>query len=337
MKKDLLFLSFVIFLLLPLTSNTLEFDLSRIYNPNQLLVKDNKAYIVDGATVFVFSKKSNKPILNFGRKGSGPGEFKVNPAFDVKLNIKFANKNLFLHTFYKFAIFDLNGNRKSEQKTNFYAMNAAPIMDKYVVKKYKQNGKTPQYNIVLMNKDLKELKTLHKLDYNYKLGVIEPIQEYADFKIHQNKIYLLSSGSEFKLKIYNQNGDLLIEKKLPHTRVDFTSQHKTLLNQWLKTKAWYKMIPAQYRKKTKYPDMLPAGKDFLISNHKLFVHTYKKIRDKTLFFIIDLKDYTTQQIFLPVQDLNFMEYYPYYISNHLFYYIMENSKGNMVCKSVNIK
>ena len=53
--------------------------LPELQRPNMVLADSKQLYVADGASVLIYSLKDLKLRKKFGRKGEGPGEFKVSP------------------------------------------------------------------------------------------------------------------------------------------------------------------------------------------------------------------------------------------------------------------
>ncbi len=325
MKKILIFLLILLLGLLFLQGKNL-FTLKEVINPSSIEIMDNRLYVIQDASVYIYSLKSQKLITKFGQKGSGPGEFKTDPSFDMLLNLKPLKKSLFFFTPYKLAYFNSTGKLLGEKKLSFFTLNLEPIGKMYVFKKYKQQGTIPQYTICLMDENLTIIKTLLTINYIYKPGIIEPIEEYCDFRTYQNKIYILNGARGLTFFLYDKGGEKIKEISHNFHRVELKELHKKLITDWLKKKSWYKMIPPQHKKKTKYPEFLPVCKNFVISDNKIYVHTFKKIGSKTEFLIISLLNHKIKKILLPVHDLNILDFLPYMIHENKFYYLSENSK-----------
>jgi hypothetical protein len=89
--------------------------ISATYTPDgRLIVFDH------GNTKFHVYDKNHKIVMTFGKEGSGPGEIQKN---NVKL-IKASNKYIYVHQWYEFAIFNMNGVLVKEIKGHQYFQNS---------------------------------------------------------------------------------------------------------------------------------------------------------------------------------------------------------------------
>lgn len=300
------------------------YTLKELVQPNQIAVSEEKLYAVCDASVYVFSIKSGKLISFLGKKGEGPGEFNTNRSFDIFLNIKPLKNKLFLYTSNKFSYMNLDGKLISEKKLGFFSINIKPISNVLAVKKYIMQGTTPQYTICLIDKNLNLIKNLKTVNYNYKPGVFEPIQEYFDFRTYKDRVYILYGNNEILISVYNKNGEKTSTISVKHKPVQLTDKHKKLAQDFLKRKSWFKMIPSEYKKKIIYPKFLPVCKNFLICDDKIFIHTFKQSGEKTEFLIVSIPNNAIQKAFLPVNDINLLEFTPYTIHKNIYYYLKEN-------------
>jgi hypothetical protein len=62
----------------------------------------------------------------------------------------------------------------------------------------------------------------------------------------------------------------------------------------------------------------------VIDEEKIFVLTYNRKDGKNEFFIFDMDGKLLQKKFLPIQTLNGVSPYPYYIKNGSLYQLVEN-------------
>jgi hypothetical protein len=62
----------------------------------------------------------------------------------------------------------------------------------------------------------------------------------------------------------------------------------------------------------------------LIYNDKIFIHTFKQSGEKTEFLIVSITNKTIQKAFLPVNNINLLEFTPYTIHKNIYYYLKEN-------------
>ena len=321
--KKIIFIILILLCFLFLNAKKM-YTLKELVQPNQIAVSEEKLYAVCDASVYVFSLKNGKLISFFGKKGEGPGEFNTNHSFDMFLNIKPLKNKLFLYTSNKFSYMNLDGKLISEKKLAFISINIKPISNVLAVKRYIMQGTTPQYTICLIDKNLNLIKNLKTVNYNYKPGVFEPIQEYFDFRTYKDRIYILYANNEILVSVYNKKGEKTSTISVKHKPVQLTDKHKKLAQEFLKRKSWFKMIPSEYKKKTIYPKFLPACKNFLIYDDKIFIHTFKQSGEKTEFLIVSINNNAIQKAFLPVYDINLLEFTPYTIHKNIYYYLKEN-------------
>jgi len=327
--KKLILLIFLILLITFFLSGKVLFTFEDILNPNQLIVSEGKIYIVQDATLYAYSVKNGKLLFKFGKKGEGPGEFNTNSSFDMTLGARIHSEYIFLFDTGKICKIDHNGKVISEKKIPFYSMNTASIGNNFIAKKYEQKGNQPSYSVTLLNTNLQPLSVIKTQVFNYSPGIFEPITDYLDFRTYRDKIYLLSGGKEIKISVLNSLGVKLRNLKFEIEPISITEKHKSLTIAYLKEKTWYKMIPAEYKKKVVYPKFLPACKNFMVSNGKIYIHTFNKLNDKTEFLIVSVPDKSVKSILLPVSDLNILEYKPYSINNNKFFRLKENKNDIM--------
>ena len=78
MKKLVILSLFVLFLLFSNISTKMMFNVEELSRPSMFLVEFERIYILEDATVYIYSLKNKNLIKKFGKAGEGPGEFKYN-------------------------------------------------------------------------------------------------------------------------------------------------------------------------------------------------------------------------------------------------------------------
>ncbi len=59
-----------------------------ILNPEHMKVDKNHIYITEGEKIFIYSRNELKLKHKFGKKGEGPGSFRVYPIMGVRITVQ---------------------------------------------------------------------------------------------------------------------------------------------------------------------------------------------------------------------------------------------------------
>ena len=113
MKKFVVILLFYSFVFFVHGMKLAEFE--DIYKPSQIVVSGNDIYVVDGETIKLFSIKNMELKKLIGKKGEGPGEFKMTPVIQVFPDFIFASD------YGKILYFKRDGEFIHEKKISTYS------------------------------------------------------------------------------------------------------------------------------------------------------------------------------------------------------------------------
>lgn len=80
----------------------------------------------------------------------------------------------------------------------------------------------------------------------------------------------------------------------------------------------------QMLKPITFPTRFPAIRDLRVSDEKIYVITYKKEKTVTECIIFDTKGKFLKQVWLPLEEVNILNHYPFDIKNGKLYHLVEN-------------
>jgi hypothetical protein len=293
---------------------------SNIFNPKMFFVDENKLYIADQYSVFIFSTADYKLLYQLGRKGEGPGEFLSTPGFQV------LKDRILIHERNKFVFFSKDGKFIEEKRSpsisfrniaflgkNFIAMN----MD---IDEKNRTG----LNISLFNLEFKKIKILNEGEkinlFSRKKKKYSLIGTLIDFRLMDSRIYIVDGRKGFHIEVYSYQGIKLFEIYKDIKRIMTRDIHKERRYKEIQN------IPAVRRrgldsvKKTSYfPEYLPEILDFFVSDGRLYVKTYVIKEAKEEFKVLDTKGNLIKTLYLPQAQKNLYAFY-----KNRFYYLEDN-------------
>lgn len=127
-----------------------------IHNPQHLVSDGNNLYITDQHSLFVFSLRTGKIILQVGKKGSGPGEFLYTP------DIQLLENGYLLYTSNRFALFKLNGELIKQKTLTFPVFKIHQSGENYVTHQWTFHGKERFSEMMIYDKNLKKITSIFK-------------------------------------------------------------------------------------------------------------------------------------------------------------------------------
>ena len=128
-KKFNLFIILLIFPIVVFSSKVVP--LPNLINPDSIMIDNDQIYITDMEKICIYSSKDFTLKKKFGKKGEGPGEFKINPAAVAKLQIYVQPDCIIVNNLSRVSFFTKNGSFKNEINVTS-GLNFIPIGKKFV-------------------------------------------------------------------------------------------------------------------------------------------------------------------------------------------------------------
>jgi hypothetical protein len=307
--------------------------LTEVLAPEMIEVSESELYVVEGASIFMYSLKDLSFIRKFGQKGEGPGELKVNPSI-TNILFKPGDSLLFLGID-KVIRFSKTGQVIKEFKIPTFTNYLYPIGKNYVGIRFKAIAQQkPNIVVVLFNREMDEIKELYAQQMSGGQRLLDLTNDTLNVSIYKDKIFIDQSPKGFVISILDANGDQLYQVEKEYKKIKFTDKHKEMaLNQikqdkavrtigWNNLKNIIKIIHGDY--------LLPI-RDMTVVDERIYVKTSQKQGDKDEFVIMDLKGKILKKAYLPgVKEPGFgnavlgrpAKFYKIY--KNKFYYLHEN-------------
>jgi len=307
--------------------------LTQVLTPEMIEISDNEIYVVEGASIFMYSLTDLSFIRKFGQKGEGPGELKVNPSLT---NILFPLADSVLIVGFDKAIrFSKTGRVIKEFRTPPITNYLYPVGKNYAGIRFKlSNQQKPGIAVVLFNQDMEVIKELYAQQLSGGQNLIDLTIDTLNISIYEDKIFIEQSPKGFIISVLDLQGNQLYQVKKEYKKVKFTEKHKEMALNLLKQDKGIKSIGwNNFKKLVKiiHGDFLPPIRDMTVIDKQIYVKTSQKQGDKEEFIIMDLKGDTLKKVYLPeVKRPKFgnevfgrpAKFYKIYKSK--FYYLYEN-------------
>jgi len=310
--------------------------LPEVLNPENIQVRDNEVFVVEGATIYVFSTENLELIKKMGRKGEGPGELKVTPFLSNSMSI--SGDQIIFDSIDKLVFFSREGNFIKEKKRSPQFTQMLPIKDNFIVRKRLLIEKKQFTSINLFDSKTGKIRELYKQEFSAQRNLINMIPDSINIQVHEDKVFIEESPKGFFMEVFNHNGEKLysIEKEIERIKLS-KEDREGALNQ-LKVDPFIKMQRGGWegfksQNKMIFPDFYPSIQDFVISDNKIYVRTHKVLDGREEYIIMGLKGKILKRVFLPaVQKPSFTEQMLgtnikfFSISRDKFYYLIEKEE-----------
>ncbi len=294
-----------------------------LHRPGMIAIDNGRMFIADGFHVHIYSLKDFKRIKTFGKKGEGPGEFKVRlrkdgggvtlevrPDFILVNSIKrlsvFSRDGLFIKQLtvpgsgFKFRAFGKNFAGYGTAMENFNFYRTINIYD---------------HQLNMVKEVFRRLE-----DGNHDKNIRPITGNLQTVRTYGKKIYI---NNEDVIHIYNHGGDRVqtIKPEKGYKRLEYTGTAKE------EVRNFYKKDPqgwAFLKSRITFPRYFPRIRSFTIAGEKIYIETFEKKNNKTRFVLFGLKGTFLGKPFVPFQYVNVEKAYPYTIHQDKLYQLIEN-------------
>jgi len=332
MKKIILILTLLTIPSLVFSTHTTL--LPELLRPAKIEVGNDQIYIVEDATIYVYSLKDLKLKTKFGKKGEGPGEFPIGRHFNINMiNIIPQENRVIVNSRNKIIFFDKEGLFLSEKKTlQGFGSRILPFGNNYIGTQFTgfRQGE-PALAINIYDEDLNKLKEIFKVPVNFG-GMMgnsnKKINEFSSvfgYDTGNNKIYLFYSR-EFLIKVLNSHGDTETAIEVDCKRINISSELEAKLMDYYEN-VRYRNNWDRVKNRIELPDRFPAIQAIKVRDGKIYVQTYKNQNGKCEFYVFNQAHELEKKVMVPLKMANAREYFPYSIKNSKIYQVVEDEEG----------
>ena len=161
------------------------------------------------------------------------------------------------------------------------------------------------------------------------------IPDIIHFKTLGNKVFIEKSREGFLIDVFDSNGEKLYQIEKSVNKIKVTKEDEVKIMNKFKNDPLIKQIGFENFKrmgKMIFPEFFPVIGGIKVANKKIYVRTYKNVKGKEEYIVMDLKGKILKRIYLPIVDnapimVYLMGVKYYLIYNDKFYYIRENENN----------
>lgn len=322
MKQKLLFLVLVLMVLASSILAKKMAVLPEIKRPHQLIALKERALVVEGTTIFVYSLNDYKLLTKFGKMGEGPQEFKVRPGDQVHVYPK--DDYIYVSSMGKASVFTKDGKFVREVPA-VTGRKFTPLgHTQYVAIGRITEGKKAFRTIDLFDSNLKKTKTVFKQSDILQGPAVRVYFTSLAFSTYDDKIFM-TGRKGFIIDVFDNKGEPLFTIKRDYKKIKITRQIQQNVLDWFKQDPRYDDRTYQYIKANiRFPDYFPAIDEMIIKDDKIYVRTHQVKGDDYEFVIFDIKGKYLKTKFIHLVRENSMYPYPYDIANGNAYQLVED-------------
>lgn len=318
----------VILLVFPLTGFSAKIvPLSDLVNPDSILIDEGHIYITDGGNIYIYDTDFALK-KKFGKRGEGPGEFKINPAGVIKLQVYLQPDHLFINSLGRVSSFTKDGIYKNQIDVNS-GKNFQPVGTGFAG--YSQNKRiknTLYVSVNIYDSGFQTVKEIFSREYY--------VQTHTDFNlirlgcgnkgrahylVYENQVFI--EGEKDMIHVFDEKGNKKYDIHLDYEKLKISPKHREAILDDLYTLFTSPLMRRLIKEKGIFPTYFPA-RFFHIADGKIYIPTYKKKAGKNEFVIYTTKGKFLKKIFLPLKDRTLLLPYPYAVKDSTFYQLFDN-------------
>jgi len=261
--------------------------LKEIERPDSLHVDRTRLYVTQGPEIFVYGLEGFRPETRFGKRGEGPGEFKISPNEALHINVQ--SERILVDSFGRISLFTKAGRFLEEHKTPYPVPTyIKPAGDLYVAMGYTDidRGKNRRrLSIDILDSRFQKVREIsHAWDHYTRR-----IRGVYDFKTHGHLILVSYEEGEFRLDGFDPRGKAV----LSITRPDF---ERRLVSDADRREVFDRLRRAFQRdysddylaKRVGFNTHWPAISDFFVDESGVTVVNGNRTPGTLLLFLFDL-------------------------------------------------
>ena len=170
---------------------------------------------------------------------------------------------------------------------------------------------------------LNKIKEVCKWESPYRSG--EGTRVFTEpYVLHSygDKIFT-TDGVEFEIDVYDNDGKKMYTIKQEYKKIKVSEETEKAVIHYFKTSPSTRDV-FQFMQPIKFPEYLPAIRNFIVKDQKIYVLNFKQEDNKSEFYVFDLKGKLLKHVFLPLKEQTALTYFPYTIKDDTLYQLVEN-------------
>ncbi|MBN1271624.1 MAG: 6-bladed beta-propeller [Candidatus Aminicenantes bacterium] len=279
-------------------SGELAAKMPRVMEPFFLTIADGRIYIAENSSIaHLYTIGSNEVtfVKSFGHEGQGPGEFRF--MYRIRVN----KDHLDISGNYKLVRFSLDGEYIDEVRVPVGMFKGAidQIGENYLIKDLQFSVKEITITINLYDKNFKLIREIGTQKEVYGLKKLNLVAEVFSYRTADDQIFIITSGKESIVTVYDRNGIRQKEIKLPLEPIKVTADLKEAVIKPLREDPELRDRWSIFEKQIYFPNKTPGLDYFDIVDGKFIARTYRYRNNSVEFVIFDEQGRELQRIFLP--------------------------------------
>ncbi|MCP5106740.1 MAG: hypothetical protein GY950_25370 [bacterium] len=301
--------------------------LHEIMKPDMITMGDDRLYITERTSIYIYSLKDYSLIKKFGKEGEGPKEFQIVPLGPPMLAYPYKGK-IYVSSNAKISTFTGNGEFIKESKILPFQVYRPAGDNKFVFTATSPGEKNQTYlSVNLADENFQKIKELYVSDMTVgqTFSMSFPFSSFQ-FVAYKNRVYVVAGKEGFAIAVYDLKGTELYRVKKEEEQINVPSDYKKKTLDWFQKDPGYKQGWEYFKTRISFKDQYPAIQDMEVTDDMIYVLTYKQREGKTECIVMDLKGNEKKRLYVDVPEIVGMDFYAKYGFYKKHYYtLVENA------------
>ena len=293
--------------------------LPNLLQPRKIKVDENRMYITEKISVYIFSLTDFKLIKRFGKEGGGPGEFKSRI---TRLEVQ--PDCIILNSVGKVSYFTKDGTFIKEMKTLSPDLRIKSFGNGFVGERMVSENNTLYNSVDIYDAALKKIAEVYRQEREVQVRGkgTKVFAHPRPYYIWDGKLFIVK-GTDFVIDVLDKSGKKQYAITHKYQKIKVTSDDKKRVMNHLETDPEIKLY-LELIKPIIFPDYFPAIRNYHVTDGKVYVLTYKEEKGKSEWLVFDIKGKFLMKLLLPYKYKNPVDEYPAVIKNEKLYQLVEN-------------
>jgi hypothetical protein len=283
--------------------------LPEVFHPYGFRVDNDRFFVTQEVTIFIYSTKDYKLIKQFGKEGEGPGEILLDRRTgNDEIGISIRPDYLIVNSVFKVLYFTKDGEYVKEYRiAETGGRMVEPLGNQFVGKTFNNKKGVLYHGVAIYDANLNGIKEIyhHKHGWQGSVAEFNPLtMEQAAFEICGDKIFVLD-GTRSMIIAFNSKGEKLFTIIHNDDLVKFTDKHKEEMVQNYKLNPSWKVYYETRKRYFKFPVYFPPIRWYYIDpiEKKIYLETEKVENHKRKYILYDFNGKLIKTIMLPIEQI----------------------------------
>lgn len=299
--------------------------LPELMGPATLAVDNERFYVTQDATVFIYSLTDYKLIKKFGQKGEGPEEFPTLPG--LPLIVSSEKDHLLINSANRISFFTKDGGFIKMIKSKgggVFSGIFQPLGDGFAGLGVLLEDSSVYNTVNLYDSQLYKIKPIAKVKRSaQQTGPIKLFSDNMSFQTYGDRIYIIT-GQDFVIDILDKEGNKVNTIKRDYERIPFTDENKTEIFKTIEANPLQRPYLDVIKQRMQFPKYFPAVINLFVADDQLHAVTWKREQGKFEFIIFDCEGKFEKKMFVEFRMSGPLQPYPPAFKNHKLYQLIEN-------------